>query len=289
MIIVRLIGGLGNQLFQYATARQLAFINNTQLKLDISGFETYKLHAYSLQNFKIQEGFATLEEVAKLKPKGFLSKIILRIDARHRFPWRSWKIERHFHYDPHVLTLRGNIYLDGYWQSERYFKHIENIIRQELVVNTDLDSKNMATAQHIEATQSICLHIRRGDYASNPVTLQLHGVCSLEYYLAAANRIANGIDDPHFFIFSDDPVWAEKNLKLPYPYTLVSHNKADKNYEDLRLMSLCRHFIIANSTFSWWGAWLSSHPDKMVIAPAKWFNDPTINDYDLIPSSWLRL
>ena len=133
------------------------------------------------------------------------------------------------------------------------------------------------------------MHIRRGDYVSNPTTNKLHGTCSLEYYHNAVDIIAAKVSNPHFFIFSDDHEWARNNFKIDYPLTFVAHNNAGKNYEDMRLMSLCKHHIIANSSFSWWGAWLGSNPKKIVCAPRGWFKDKSLNTNDIIPSDWSRI
>ena len=133
------------------------------------------------------------------------------------------------------------------------------------------------------------IHVRRGDYVSDAITQEIHGLSPLEYYAAAIQHIAHVAVQPHFFVFSDDPSWVRQNLHIDYPTTYVEHNTADRNYEDLRLMSLCRHHIIANSTFSWWGAWLGSNRAKMVIAPKRWFNTPDKDTRDLIPRSWIQL
>ena len=141
----------------------------------------------------------------------------------------------------------------------------------------------------ILAVNSVSIHVRRGDYLTNPVTFQTHGLCDIDYYKKAIDEILDLVDKPHFFIFSDDQSWAKSNIIFGAPTDYVMHNNSLKNYEDLRLMSYCRHHIIANSSFSWWGAWLGNNPEKIVIAPKKWFNDPKIDTTDLIPDTWLRL
>lgn len=292
MVIVRLIGGLGNQFFQYATARRIADRTNVPLKLDISAFDSYKLHTYKLKHFNIPENFALPHEVARLKgaDNGHIiaraSQLIEELRPNYR---RATAVERHFHFDPRILTVPGNVYLDGYWQSEKYFKDIEPIIRAEFSVKTAPDSVNEAMAQSIRRTQSVSLHIRRGDYGSDAATHQVHGTCSLEYYHTAIERLLSAGLEPHFFIFSDEPQWAQSNLELEYPATFITHNGPDRDYEDLRLMSLCQHHIIANSTFSWWGAWLCVNPEKIVLAPRKWFRTSEHDTRDLIPETWLRI
>lgn len=291
MIIVRLIGGLGNQLFQYAAARRLAHVNKVQLKVDISGFETYTLHKYSLQHYNIQAETANAEEVAlfnrELK-RSKISRFFFDNIVGEDSPFQLLK-EAHFHLDSRLLSAGGNVLLDGYWQSEKYFTDIAGLIRAEFTVKTESDSVNRAAAEEIDANNSVSLHIRRADYVTNSATNSIHGVCSDAYYRKAVETIAGHIRNPHFYIFSDDPDWVAANFKLDYAMSIVSHNNADKNYEDLRLMSLCKGNIIANSSFSWWGAWLNPDRHKVVIAPGRWFNSDGIDTSDLIPPGWLCL
>jgi len=292
MIVVRLIGGLGNQLFQYAVARNLAEIHRTVLKIDISGFEIYKLHKYSLWPFNIQEHFASLEEVAALTQKrGIVERVMTRALRRPPKLAPPYIRERYLHFDPDILNLPDSIYLDGYWQSEKYFIDIAPIIRQEFTVKTRQRDKNKELAELIASCEAVSIHIRRGDYVSNPNTNKVYSTCDLDYYFRSMENLTRTVKHPHLFIFSDEPEWARDHLKLPYPTTIVAHNGADKNYEDMRHMSFCKHQIIANSTFSWWGAWLNKNPNKIVIAPKKWFKDPIKHKEtkDLIPNSWIRI
>lgn len=289
MVIVRLFGGLGNQLFQYATARRVAHINNVPLKLDVSGFESYKLHRYSLKHFNILEEFASSDEIARFNGRGLVCHISLWVQKLLPHYRRKRVIERHFNFDANILKISDNVYLNGYWQSEKYFKDIETLLRQELTLKAAPDSANVAMGEWIRGVRSVSLHIRRRDYVSDPATQQIHGTCSLDYYAAAIAKLSEGVEDPYFFVFSDDPQWAQENLKLEHPTTFVTHNGPDKNYEDLRLISLCQHHIIANSTFSWWGAWLSVNPDKLVFAPQKWFRTLDRNSDDIMPETWERI
>ena len=271
MIIVRLIGGLGNQLFQYAMARRISIINSEPIKLDIFPFEQYKLHKYCLHHFNIVENYATIEEINTL----FAAGRVIR--------------ESHFHFDPQILNAPGDIYLDGYWQTEKYFKEIEKTIRTEFQIRTPTEEINLITASKIMDCNSISLHIRRADYVTNPGANKVHGVCSIDYYHNAIIKITTAIHTPHFYIFSDDIKWAQENITIDYPTTFVSQNGPDKNYEDLRLMSLCKHHIIANSTFSWWGAWLAANKNKIVITPTRWFSTTDIDSKDIIPENWFSI
>lgn len=291
MIIVKLIGGLGNQLFQYALGRHLAHINNTELKLDISGFEEYKLHAYSLNHFNIIENIATKKEINSFKK-------YQRKPGKLWFPYNRliadenrYFQEKQFHFDPRVLKLAGDVYLDGYWQTEKYFREIKDTLLKEIVVKTPLTGRDLEIANEIEDTNAVMVHIRRGDYVTNSQANIIHGTCGLDYYSEGISIIAKNVANLHIFVFSDDHEWVKNNIKFEYPTTYVDHNKADKNYEDLRLMSLCKHHIIANSSFSWWGAWLSQNPDKIVIGPSEWFRTKKTNvdTNDVIPESWIRI
>lgn len=302
MIIVKLIGGLGNQMFQYSLGRALSVKNKTGLKLDISGYGINKLHNYSLSHFNIAESFASKADIEKLlcDPKMLLNdpKILLeKLLAQKTQPFASSKrytaekkfiAEKCFQFDNKILQLKDNFYLDGYWQSEKYFRGIKNIIYKDFTVKNELSGKDLEIHQIIKEKDSISLHIRRGDYVNNQVTNKVNGTCSLDYYNQSAAYIAEKSKKPHFFIFSDDPAWVKDNLKLPYPMTFVNHNNAETNFEDMRLMSLCNHNIIANSSFSWWGAWLNKHKDKIVIAPARWLRDDSKNTRDVIPAGWIK-
>jgi len=287
MIIVRIIGGLGNQLFQYAAARRIAYFHSVELALDISEFQHLEDRNYCLHHFNIIERIATHEEVEA--GLGKYPKVIRSI----AFLWlsnskRRLIKEKHFHFDPAILQAPDNVYLDGYWQSEKYFKDIEGIIRKEYTVKSLPDKINQAMAEKISLTNSVSIHIRRGDYVTKDKTNQFHGTCTLEYYDTAVNELARVIKDPTFFVFSDDIEWAREYLKLPYPVIFVGHNSPEKGFEDLRLMSLCNHHIIANSTFSWWGAWLSTNKNKIVYTPKRWFAAAGCNTDDLIPETWHR-
>lgn len=311
MIILKLKGGLGNQLFQYAAARHLSLVKNIPLKLDCwTAYKADPFHrVYELSNFNIVENIISEKEITNLLAQGeFLRKAIRFFTRKEKVKALSYIIkiintytklqyytEKNLNYDKDFFTFpgKGTVYLDGYWASEKYFREIENVIREELTLKVDPDEQNQKMINEISAVESISLHVRRGDYISNPDATTLFAECSLEYYYAAVNKLSQKIKKPHFFIFSDDPEWTQKNLILEYPATYVTHNSSENGYEDLRLMSHCRHHIIANSTFSWWGAWLNKNPAKIVIAPKTWFKDPIENVKlkieEFYPIEWIVL
>ena len=286
MIITKLTGGIGNQMFQYAMARAVAHLNKTGLMLDISWFDRVKTHTrreYSLGNFNIS---------GELFKSGIFHRILFKISFLEnlRSPQKRYYIKEKqiFHFDPEVFKISENVYLDGYWQNEKYFKDTEEIIRKEFTLKNPFNKTISEIAEKISEANSISLHIRRGDYIEDKITNQLHGVCSLGYYSKAIDRILEKVSKPSFFIFSDDIEWVKNNLKLNYSTVFVSDNPI-KDSEELILMSKCKHNIIANSSFSWWGAWLNQNPQKIVIAPKQWFKDSSIQTDDLIPYSWQKI
>jgi hypothetical protein len=296
MVIVRIMGGLGNQLFEYAAGRRLAMVNHDQLKLDTSTYEASP-RPYRLGMFNIAEELASQPEVERLTGVSSRNTIPTRLRghlsryARQLRPSRKTPVfaERATTFHPEILNATGDVYLNGYWQSELYFKDIEDVIRGEFTLRNTPDEANREAATAMGKCESVSLHVRRGDYVSNPLYNQVHGVCPLSYYRAAVKLISDKVGSPHFFVFSDDIGWVKQNLKLRHSITYLDHNGEEKDYEDLRLMSLCKHHIIANSSFSWWGAWLGADPGKIVIAPKTWFNDQTKDSNDIVPSSWWRI
>lgn len=293
MIIVKLMGGLGNQMFQYALGRRLALERGVPLKLDLSWFDSHDKRKFELDQFNIEAEIAAREEIEKFPPfsrnrllRGVYNRIERRIPYHARIVFREQSTGD---FDPRVLKINGNRVLEGYWQSEKYFSEIRGILLREFVFKYEQDAKSREMAEQIQKKESVSLHIRRGDYVHDPLINQIHGLCSFDYYQKAVNYITEKMPNCHFYIFSDDHSWVCENFKLDYPVTLIDHNNASRNYEDLRLMSLCRHNIIANSTFSWWGAWLGTNPGKIVIAPQKWFNDVARDTKDLIPEYWVKI
>lgn len=287
MIIVKLIGGLGNQMFQYALGRHLAIINDAKLKLDVSDFKNYRLRHYALFFFNISADITSGVELKFIKKfnenkiSDFLGMNYILVKQKN-----SGK-EKNLHYDESILKKRGNLYVDGSWQCEKYFEDIRPVLIEDFTVKSGPDEKIRAMLNKIKGCNSVCVHVRRGDYVKNPETNKVHGTCSLQYYRNSIGEIENKVKAPLFCVFSDDIEWCKENLKIKHPAFFVDFNAPEKAHEDLRLMSNCRHFIIANSSFSWWGAWLSENKNKIVCAPKKWFNE--LDEGDIVPKSWIRV
>lgn len=283
MIIVKLTGGLGNQLFQYSTARSLSLKIATNFKLDLSEYtDENSFRKYGLKYFNIIENIASAEEVDAFKKIG-LEKVLEKLKPYYR---RSVIKYRGYGFDKNILDLSDNHYLDGYWQSEKYFKQIEATIRAEATLKTPLTGNAGELLKRIESTDSVSIHVRHGDYLTNKIS-RIYELCDKEYYRRAIEKILEKIPSAEFFIFSDDPAWVKSNLPLPSYANLVSGNDLPE-HEELFLMAACKHNIIANSSFSWWGAWLNQNPDKIVIGPKVWFKFSQ-DDQGIMPESWLRI
>ncbi len=303
MVIIRLKGGLGNQMFQYAFGRRLALDNNVSLKLDVcSGFKNdFFKRSYRLNHFRIIEKIASPEEVMRFEriDSSCLLRWLYRPINLFRVRSNKYSVLRDrsaTRFDRRALkTSSANILINGYWQSEKYFQPIKDLIREEFQVKSPLEGSNLRLANEIRESNAVCLHIRRLHGVSGSEVdcsaVKKHGILSLEYYSRGLRYLAKRCSNLRCFIFSDSPAWVEKNLRLPYPTTFVTHSHGleGKDYEDLRLMSQCKNYIIANSSFSWWGAWLCANPEKVVIAPKTWFNEPGLDTRDLIPDRWHRI
>ncbi len=295
MIIVLLNGGLGNQMFQYATARRLAFFHQTELKLDLSILEGSMAggtkREYGLHQLNIHAGIATKREISAFTrhERNRIARYLFRVCQNFSIANSLPQVlhQRYSHFDPAILEAPDNSYLDGYWQSERYFADISALIRTEFTLKKPLPASLKRVEEEILSKNSVSLHIRRGDYVSRKIVNEIHGVCSPDYYLESVDRVAAQITAPHFFIFSDDPAWVTEHFRIPYPMSVMDHFA--EAHEDIYLMSICKHHIIANSSFSWWGAWLSDNPGKIVYAPLHWYNKSEADTTDLIPDTWIRV
>ena len=279
-------------MFQYAAGQALAKRLGTNLVLDISAFENYTLH----QGFELNRVFAMIPAIATRqhlrRVLGWQHTPMVRslLSRRSFAALRSphFVFEPHFHHWNSFDQLGNDIYLVGYWQSEKYFKPVIAQTREDFKYRLPLEGLNTELAARISQTHAVSLHVRRGDYANNPKTTSTHGLCSLDYYRAAVAHVIAKVEKAEFFIFSDDIDWVRANLSLGFPHHFVAHNQGAASYIDMRLMSLCSHHVIANSSFSWWGAWLNPNHDKLVVAPKRWFvNDRNVED--LFPQGWVCL
>lgn len=289
MIVVRLSGGLGNQLFQYAAGRALSSRLDAELVLDRSWFgqrswrttsRPYELDPYPLQARTLET--RELPTLA-LYTNAMLKRVPL---GALRGPLRLVR-EAHPGFDPSFLALRDDVYLDGYWQSPRYFESLAAHVRREATPTVAMSGDDRRVIASMESSDPVAVHVRRGDYVSVRAAAKAHGALSIDYYRAATSAVLERLRAPQFLVFSDDPKWTRENLRIDAPTQYVAHNGAAGAFQDLRLMASCRHQIVANSSLSWWGAWLNPNPGKIVIAPEPWFNagDPA----DLIPDQWLRI
>jgi hypothetical protein len=284
MIIARLQGGLGNQLFQYAAAKALAVQHNVPLKLDA----TTALPADNLRQLALHQVNATVD-IASAKE---ISQFVWLPSLYRHSKWIS-KLGRHiyrekdFSFDPGFFQLVPPVFLDGYWQSEKYFQPVEALIRQEFMVKKTLLTKVEQKAREIHSRPSVSVHIRRGDF-QNKKAAAYHGVLPIEYYAQAMDLLYTRFPNAFFYLFTDDVNWVSSNFNRFVPCELVSAFTTSP-IEDFYLMQQCNHHIIANSSFSWWAAWLNTNKEKVVITPKKWFAQPGINTKDLIPENWMQL
>lgn len=286
MIIVNLKGGLGNQMFQYALGRKLALKNNDVLKLYIAGLDRANAvgdiyRPFSLGRFNVVKNIASETETRTLKyPYGVFSKGWRYINA---------KLLRNTHtlFEPHILNCQGDIFLDGYWQSPKYFEDIRDVLLADFTLADPLPKYAETILAEMQATTSVAIHIRRGDYIKNPQVAREFGICTKNYYQRAVSTITETYPAATYFVFSDDIDWVKHNLTLGEQVVYVQHPELTDTAE-LFMMSRCQHNIIANSTFSWWAGWLNTNPDKLVIAPTPWF-DKNAYDPSLLLDSWTTL
>ena len=293
MIVVQLKGGLGNQMFQYAAGRALALRRGDPLLLDTRLFAFYPNRSYALGQLRIESEDAPLHINRLLARQCFgryADSLLRKAETLLGSPPAVVRERMPFQHDQKLFAdLPADVYLVGYWQNEGYFRTIADHIRHEFTLRALPDKVNAELLAAIEGCAAVSLHVRRGDYVSDKSVLAHHGVCSLDYYRRAITLMGERVAEPHFFVFSDDIPWAREHLDIPWPVTYLGHNGSEAAHEDLRLMRACKHHVIANSSFSWWGAWLSEHPDKTVIAPRPWLSDPQLREVDPVPAGWLKL
>lgn len=290
-IIVRIVGGLGNQMFQYASAYGLARSRSANLWLDVLAFNDYKLRSFELDRLTIPQNYWQ-EPIGGLSPNtSRLSRIISKLPLNFLNSGYKFYREPHFHYDAGLFTVNGNrIVLDGYFQSPKYFDKYADEIRQQFQLTDPLSGISSEWADKIQNTKSsVSLHVRRGDYVTNSAASAVHMNLPRSYYLRALDYVNQISKTSHtVFLFSDDPDYVEREFAGITNAHVVRGNQ-ERGWEDMFLMSMCSHNIIANSTYSWWGAWLNTNKNKTVVAPSQWFTPKqmiTTDVTDLFPESW---
>jgi hypothetical protein len=290
MIVVHLKGGLGNQMFQYAAARNLAIKYRTKLYADLDSFLQTSREGYTARNYELGIFDISIKSINKNTKDAFYEtsrkKNILK---KLNLPYKKVYLEPGFPYNEELQNNRPPLYMDGYFQSEKYFEEIADTIRNDFKFNVKPDDENFQWAKKISSENAIGIHIRRTDYLTSAATLAFHGVCSIDYYKSAIEIISKDQTTTLYF-FSDEPEWVRENLIPLYPNAnVISFNKNENSWKDMYLMSKCKHNIVANSSFSWWAAWLNDNKNKIVVAPTPWFKDLSWNTKDLIPSKWIQL
>lgn len=274
--------------------RRLSVLHDTEIKFETFGLEAgedirtkFELDIFDIPSFD----FATKKEKLQFDRRTrygseFLDRLEKKLNSRvivrehGNFPYNKEFISK----------SKKNTYLRGLWQSELYFKEIDATIRKDFVFKEPMEGKNLELAQWLsKVDNTVSLHVRRGEFAKDPGYSQSIGTCDMDYYERAINHMNEHVKDAKYIVFSDDIEWSRENLPLGKDEIFVDYNMTSHHYRDMQLMSLCKHNIIANSTFSWWGAWLNANKDKIVIAPVKWFAGFDHDTKDLIPDQWIRL
>lgn len=296
MQIVKIMGGLGNQMFQYAFAKAYSLINHCDVLIDLSHFEKIKnlpegpvaLRGYVLDNYNINLVYANEEQTLSLTRN---KKILLPGFVRNLFKIPKYKNKIVYEkqnqvFDKSLLKKRKDVYFEGYFQTEKYFKDYRKELLKDFSLKTKLNDLNKQMLEQIKSANSVSIHVRHGDY----LNLQnVYKICSLDYYQKAIDYICQNTENPHFYIFSDDIEWVQENFKLQFPFTIVDINSSDEGYFDLELMKHCKHNIIANSSFSWWAGWLNENPNKIIMSPKIWFVKEDEKCIDRIPQEWVLI
>lgn len=283
MIVVKLSGGLGNQMFQYAAARTLSLLKKSALKADLSAFDRLPERYFALDCFTLQIDSATAKDKAQVFGGSFFYRLFPKTA-------NTYFSEKHYHFQDDFFNQPDNAYLEGYFQSEKYFLAARDVIRRDFTFKKKLSVESEKFMVKIEKTATpISLHFRITDFLRSARSDRYHFVLSKDYYRRALTLIKKSVSKPVFFIFSDDLAFVRKNYKMPSKVVFIERQKKADPWEDLQLMSRCRHHIIANSSFSWWAAWLNGYKKKTVIAPKIWFDKGPADTQDLLPEKWLKL
>ena len=293
MVIVRFKGGMGNQMFQYAFGRQLAHQLGETLTFDPTNllfrnappefvYRNYDLDVFQPEVTTFLAPPALLAPVYNLKIAR-LSGLVNRVVRGGK----SVVKEPHFHFSPETLKeARAGVIYDGWWQSQKYFADVEARVRRDFRFSRPIIPASQALLRRVEATNAICLNVRRTDF----LKVDTLNATNLEYFLRGARYLEERVDKPHFFVFSDDIEWCREHIELGHPTEFVGHeHKGFKFGNYMQLMTRCKHYLIPNSSFAWWAAWLNTGADKIVVAPKNWFTDPAIDTSDLVPGGWVRL
>ena len=290
-ITIRLMGGLGNQMFQYATLRNMQLNNDSEGIIDLVGITNKTHNVYGLNNLNISDDIKVINNTKSIK--GFISHLLYGfywVFLRNRKSGRNFlksiqpylnSIGIYLVVDDYIKLNNINIndnYMVGYFQSINYFKDNEKVIKQELQVKDILSGKNKKIQKEMHDSNSVCIHIRRGDYVGSTFE-----VCTKDYYYNAIKEMNKHIKNPKYYIFSDDIKWVKENLEFSGDYTIIDWK--NNQYEDLKLMSSCKNYIMSNSTFSYWAQFLSQNDKKIVIAPSMWFSDG--KKMDIYEDDWI--
>lgn len=271
-------------MFQYAAGRCLSLKHKVPLLLDPASYEPRQAAMYALDGLKISAQIAE-DRVWKAFQPSLPAKILNRLlPAR----WRRIYKEPFFHFAPDFFRVSPPVYLKGYWQSWRYFEPVKDIIREDFRFHVEFPEAVLEKAAALAEHNSVAMHFRRGDYTSSDA-VQYHGICEPAYYQQAAQYMLERLPDARFYIFTNDPEWVRNNLPPGIPCEILSGALSHTQYEDLFLMSRCRHQVIANSSFSWWAAWLNTFENKHVVAPQRWFATSEVEAKDLVPGDWHRI
>lgn len=284
MKVVEIRGGLGNQMFQYAF--YLALKHKYQdVFCDINQFEHYD---YILHNgYELGTVFALKPELISIEQQKAMfgrNKLLRRLAFKWFHKYKQVVIEKGLGFSPRYLQDYTEVFLRGYWQSEKYFLDVKKVVRETFCFS-QLTEKNAETLSNLANYNLISVHVRRGDYVNHPL---YKGICTLDYYQKAIAYMSQYVDNPYFIFFSDDPKWCQQQFQMRN-MCIVDWNTGENSYQDMQVMSLCQHNIIANSSFSWWGAWLNNHVAKIVIAPKKWLNDDEACADDIVPQTWIKM
>lgn len=297
MLIARITGGIGNQLFQYAFIRSLSLKLNVKYKLDLSWYRDYEKYEnthnpnaatkreYLLDKFNINE---KLLSPSYLRASYKINNSSLLNTCKNIFPlnYFSYNTITEQTFDIDDIKSHKNTYLSGFWQKSDLFEEYNALLKKEFILTNSLNKENQYFMDNISASNSVSVHIRRGDLLSRPAAVRYQPYSSNKYFSDSIDIIKNDVSDPNLFVFSDDINWVKKNFNFDIPYTYIDNDGPD--YEHFSLMCNCKHQVIANSTFSWWAAWMNNYPNKIIIAPKWWYRDPVKNESIIrIPDNWI--